>query len=138
MQECVVGTVVEQFVGPLVEYEQITDYDRRYVLAVQREGKWRWLLPLSNARYADHSCQPSCALDDQLRVVLVRNVQAGQPLTFLYNHGHETDEWDPLWSFSCQCGSPICQGIPSHNSYLYLIYLPVSFLSHCECESRND
>lgn len=55
------GTAVERFEGPLVEYEDCNDYDRRYVLLHLAEDKqWKFLLPLSNARYANHSCDPNC------------------------------------------------------------------------------
>lgn len=43
--------VVEWFEGPDVDYDSLTDYDKMYALNYYRMGEWRWLLPLSNARF---------------------------------------------------------------------------------------
>lgn len=65
----------------------------------------------SAAKYSNHSCDPNCVINDILELETVRNVKKGDELTFLYNAGSEDDEWDPVWTFQCQCSSQKCQGM---------------------------
>ncbi|KNC97295.1 uncharacterized protein SPPG_07225 [Spizellomyces punctatus DAOM BR117] len=106
------GTVVEKFEGKVVEYEDLSDYDKTYVLNFQPKGstEWKWLLPLSNARYANHSCDPCAYINDNRELVLRRAVREGDQITFLYNPGEDSDWWDPVWNFKCCCGAKQCQG----------------------------
>ena len=108
------GTRVAKFEGPIVSYDLCSDYDKRYVLLVYNEqrSEWEYMLPLSDARYADHSCDPNCIIDSQLHIVNIKPIRRGEGFSFFYNYGNETeDEWDPIWSFQCCCGSANCQGM---------------------------
>lgn len=72
------------------------------------------LVPTSDARYMNHSCEPNCKINDDLTVETVREVHAGEELTFCYNitrDGEDPGSWDPRWTFTCRCGSPRCQGV---------------------------
>ncbi|KAI8813443.1 hypothetical protein BJ742DRAFT_790414 [Cladochytrium replicatum] len=111
-QDLEAETIVEKFEGPDVEYDKCSDYDKIYVLNYQPPGtvEWRWLLPTSNARYANHSCDPNMYINKNLELVTKRPVKAGEHLTFVYNNGEPTDEWDPIWNFKCCCGAANCQG----------------------------
>ncbi|KXS21316.1 SET domain-containing protein [Gonapodya prolifera JEL478] len=108
------GTVVEKFVGPIVQYDELSPVDKTYVLNFwdQTSQTWSWLLPLSNARYCNHSCSPNSEIrSSTLEVVTTRPVSKGEQLTFTYNVGEDSDWWDPLWSFRCACGNNECQGM---------------------------
>jgi hypothetical protein len=58
-------TIVEKFQGPLIddvgiEYKDLSEKERQYVLNVKdKEGRWTWLIPLTQALYANHSCSPN-------------------------------------------------------------------------------
>ncbi|KAJ3259853.1 hypothetical protein HK103_001744 [Boothiomyces macroporosus] len=82
-----------------------------YVLLCKKNEKWVWLLTFSNARYANHSCRPNCTLNDNQELVTLTNVQKGEELNFVYNGGSEDDEWDPIWTFKCECKNDNCQGM---------------------------
>eukprot|EP00842_Homolaphlyctis_polyrhiza_P006384 jgi/Hompol1/6747/HPOL_001191-RA len=107
------GTIVEQFQGPEVDYQQLSDFDKRYALNYLPSGssEWRWMLPLSNARFANHSCNPNSVIGERLELIAIRDLKEGEEITFLYNNGNESDHWDPIWSFKCECGADKCQGM---------------------------
>jgi hypothetical protein len=109
------GVVVAHFEGDVVPYEEVPEDEIAYVLNLENGG---WMIPSTAARYANHSCDPNCMIDDQLRLVTIRPVAAGDELTYSYilaDRGHyersETDFfWDERWTFDCRCGSPDCVG----------------------------
>ncbi|KAI8917122.1 hypothetical protein DFJ77DRAFT_459273 [Powellomyces hirtus] len=69
------------------------------------------MLPKSNARFANHSCDPNAYICSETRnLILRRAVKKNEQITFLYNPGTESDYWDPVWNFKCCCGTPQCQG----------------------------
>ncbi|KAL2914325.1 hypothetical protein HK105_206097 [Polyrhizophydium stewartii] len=106
------GTVVEQFRGPDVNYAELSDYDKAYALNyLAPDGEWRWLLPTSNARFANHSCDPNSVINEKFELETRRHVKKGEQITFIYNVGEDTDPWDPIWSFTCMCGAANCQGL---------------------------
>ncbi|KAJ3079601.1 hypothetical protein HK102_003671, partial [Quaeritorhiza haematococci] len=82
------GTMCEKFDGPDVEYDRCSDYDKTYVLYYQPKGSkdWKWRLPVSNARYANHSCDPNSYITDNQELVTKRLVREGEQITFVYNN----------------------------------------------------
>ncbi|KAJ3056942.1 hypothetical protein HK097_002320 [Rhizophlyctis rosea] len=90
------GTPVQKFEGPIVEYNDLSDYDKTYVLNFQPKGseEWKWLLPTSNARYANHSCDPNTYINaPTLELVTRRPLKANEQITFVYNNGDEVNDW---------------------------------------------
>jgi len=112
------GTKVAEFQGPVLDsYSEVPNEERAYVLLFEtldvsgiKSGVWKWLIPRSGARFANHSCEPNCKID-YLSLVTTRLVNRGEALTFLYNNGSEEEFWDPAWTFQCLCASSRCQGI---------------------------
>ncbi|EPZ35236.1 SET domain-containing protein [Rozella allomycis CSF55] len=93
-------------------YCEVPEDEVQYVLNfLASDGLWKWLIPLKNARYANHSCEPNCEINERLEIVTIKKVLKDEELTFLYNHGSSEDYWDPRWTFQCRCGMPTCQGI---------------------------
>jgi SET domain len=117
------GVVVAQFEGDVVPFEEVPEEEITYVLSLE-DG--RWLIPSSiESRSANHSCEPNCSIDGQLRLVTFRPVAAGEELTYHYvmvdrAHHDQSPEsffWDERWNFDCRCGSPNCMGRVDH--YLF-------------------
>ncbi len=57
--------------------------------------------------FTDHSCHPNCRLDvqgNQVHLVSVRRIDAGEKLTFNYL----TTEWDMAEPFECKCAAEGC------------------------------
>ena len=62
--------------------------------------------PSAPGDYVNHSCDPNCGIRNGVLVVTMRDVAAGEELTFDYamSDGDDYDE------FACACGSPRCRG----------------------------
>lgn len=114
------GISVVKFDGEVIKYKfdkenpipaEISDEDICYFLIVDKETA---IIPRTNARYVNHSCDPNCDFNMNMELVTMRDVKAGEEITFSYNEMYKNDEpgkWDSRWTFKCQCGSPICQGM---------------------------
>jgi uncharacterized protein len=60
------------------------------------------------ARFINHSCAPNCEAeldDERIWIVTVRDIQAGEEITF--NYGYDLEDYR---DYPCQCGSPNCVG----------------------------
>ncbi len=102
-------TLVQIFKGPITSWRDITEEHINYVLWVDDA---KWIIPLTSARYINHSCDPNCIVDERLNVITTRPVQKGEELTITYNviDGADPGLWDSRWSFQCKCGAQNCQG----------------------------
>jgi hypothetical protein len=112
------GTIVARFEGPVVTRDDVPAEEAAHALWVEGD---QWLLPRSDARYANHSCAPNCRVDDDLNLVTIRAVNRGTELTISYNTVSRAEweayrrhpehyAWDRRWSFDCQCGAVNCVG----------------------------
>ena len=109
------GVAVARFEGEIVPYEELPEDEIPYALNLE-DG--RWLIPRTLARYLNHSCDPNCRIDDQLRIVTKRQVAAGDELTYSYvlvdrdqyERSPEQFFWHERWTFDCRCGSANCVG----------------------------
>jgi SET domain-containing protein len=110
-------TVVEKFEGPAVRYAQIPEDEIRYALLIRGNG---WVIPQTNARYINHSCEANCYVSETREVVTTRHVSRGEELTIVYNGitmerflkgGAADNFWDDRRTFSCRCGAPRCVGL---------------------------
>lgn len=112
-----IGTVVEIFDGTIVKYEEVPEKEICYAIHVGECDEDKWMIYKTNARYANHSCDPNCFVGDDLKIVTIKGVKAGEELTYSYNTYIEEDEcvedffWDPRWNFECKCGSKNCQKV---------------------------
>jgi SET domain-containing protein len=64
--------------------------------------------PRNPARFLNHSCEPNCEterIDGRIWIIAVRNIQAGEELTFNYGYGLEDYREHP-----CRCGATGCVG----------------------------
>ena len=111
------GTVIQRFTpsGPSIpekDYETIPVEERAHcLLHLNEASEWVWSITRTDARYCNHSCSPNTILEDSLDLRTFKAVKKDEELTFLYNSGSESDEWDQAWTFTCGCQSPNCQGI---------------------------
>lgn len=104
------GIRVAHFAGPLVSTADLPESEICYALWLAED---RWMIPQSSARYINHSCDPNCRVNDDLEVITLRTVRAGEEFSFAYNVVHPGEvppEWDPRWSFRCLCGAAECRG----------------------------
>jgi uncharacterized protein len=69
------------------------------------EKKWRDSKGI--ARWLNHSCNPNCGIKDLFKVVAMRDIQAGEEITWDY----EMTEKHPWWRMKCECGADDCPKI---------------------------
>jgi hypothetical protein len=69
------------------------------------------------ARLINHSCEPNCGIRNLFRIVAMRDIRAGEQITWDYEMTEKSDNW----SMRCKCGSNICrrrignyQNMPKH------------------------
>jgi uncharacterized protein len=110
------GAVVEKLEGRVIPYGRIPESEIRNVFELD-DG--RWILPQSNARHINHSCDPNCYISSNLDVQTLRKVYKGEELTIMYNEvtlqkymktGSVLPQWDDRRSFDCFCATPKCIG----------------------------
>jgi SET domain-containing protein len=110
------GTVVEKLEGRVVAYNKIPESEIRNVFEVDDD---QWIVPQSNARHINHSCDPNCYISRNLDVLALRKVYKGEEITIMYNEvtlekymktGAVLPEWDDRRSFDCFCETPKCIG----------------------------
>ncbi|MFX1258124.1 MAG: SET domain-containing protein-lysine N-methyltransferase [Promethearchaeota archaeon] len=105
------GTIVEQFKGIIVSREKIPIGEICYAILIEND---KWMIPISYARYLNHSCNANCRIDDNLNVITIRSIKNNEELTISYNIVYENEnpgDWNPYWTFICLCGAKNCQGI---------------------------
>ncbi|MCM8795364.1 MAG: SET domain-containing protein-lysine N-methyltransferase [Candidatus Omnitrophica bacterium] len=61
---------------------------------------------LEDDDFFNHSCSPNTGIKGQVMMVAMRNINAGEEITYDYAM---TDAGFP-YSFECKCGSPECRG----------------------------
>lgn len=92
-------------VVPLGKFNSLPERLRRLSLQVE-ENLYIVALNEGPADYVNHSCDPNGGLSGQIALVAMRDIAAGQEITFDYamSDGSDYDE------FTCECGSPNCRG----------------------------
>jgi SET domain-containing protein len=65
------------------------------------------------ARYVAHSCNPNCGIRNLFDIVSMRDIRAGEEITWDYAMTE-----DSTFSMSCLCGSSICRGVVGSFSLL--------------------
>src|ERR1041384_3377942 len=76
------GVVVERLDGRTLPYNRIPESELRNAFELDDDG---WVLPQSDARHLNHSCDPNCYISSKLDVITFRRVLKGEELTIMYN-----------------------------------------------------
>lgn len=76
------------------------------------ENMWRDSNGL--ARQINHSCEPNCGIKDLFKIVAMRDIEAGEEISWDY----EMSEKQDLWEMECHCGKPNCRGRIGNNANL--------------------
>ena len=116
------GTRIIQYIGARISKEEsmrrlaegnayLFEFTERYDI----DGK-----TLKNkARYINHSCDPNCETLQTQRaiwIIAVRDIKAGEELT--YNYGYGIEEYE---QYPCTCGAEHCCGYILHPRYWGMI-----------------
>jgi SET domain-containing protein len=78
-----------------------------YLMSGEREGE------LETDDFYNHSCTPNCGFRGQIMIVAMREIRAGEELTYDYAM---TDS-DPRLRMRCNCQSRDCRGLVTGNDW---------------------
>jgi SET domain-containing protein len=105
------GTRILEYKGEKIsKKESLTrcEGNNEYIFALDEEYDLDGNVSWNPARFLNHSCAPNCeaVLDEgQIWIVGIRNITAGEELTF--NYGYELEDWR---EHTCCCGAIGCVG----------------------------
>jgi len=105
------GTHVIEYVGERVTKEQSLRRrleDNFFVFTVTDEFDIDGAVDWNPARFINHSCAPNCEAemkDERIWIIALRDIKAGEELTF--NYGYDLEDYE---DHPCHCGTPECPG----------------------------
>lgn len=94
-----------------------------------------WIDPQPPFKYINHSCEPNCGLSGTKTFRALKNIKAGEELTFDYS----TSEIDTNWvlDYECKCGSKTCrktirsiQSLSKKKINEYLPHIPTHYMKY--------
>ena len=94
----------------LFKYNYMVDYDTYLIPRKWKAKKLDCICGLVN-----HSCEPNCALIEKNHFISLRNISAGEELTYDYQTLDTEGSFD--FGLNCKCGSNKCYGILLFNLY---------------------
>ena len=99
------GEVLAVFGGTVHLADQLRHVDRRLALQVEED-----LYVVSSvegpADWINHACDPNAGLRGQLSLVALRDIAAGEEITYDY----ATSDGSAYDEFECRCGAEVCRG----------------------------
>jgi uncharacterized protein len=105
------GRLVIEYQGEVISKQQSTDRCRegnQFIFRLNDEHDLDGNVEWNPARYLNHSCSPNSEtqlIDGKIWVVALRDIKAGEEVTFDYGYDLEDYRDHP-----CHCGSPQCAG----------------------------
>ena len=112
------GTNVIQYVGEKIdkaESERRCENDNEYIFILDETHDLDGNVDWNPARFINHSCTPNCESevgDDEVWIVAIRDIRAGEELTFNYCYDMEDYQDHP-----CRCGAEECVGFMVAETY---------------------
>ena len=105
------GTRVIEYIGERIskaESLRRCERDNQYIFELDDEFDVDGNVPWNPARFINHSCAPNCEAEldgGRVWIVAVRDIKAGDELTF--NYGYDLEDYR---EHPCCCGSRDCVG----------------------------
>jgi len=105
------GTRIIEYTGEKITKEESLSRCERsneYIFALDDEHDLDGNVPSNPARFLNHSCQPNCEAlleDGRIWLVSLRQIRAGEELTF--NYGYDLEDYR---QYPCSCGTKGCVG----------------------------
>lgn len=90
--------------GRLINFREAhTKHEGEYSVQI---GVDRYVDPTSPVRFMNHSCAPNAGFMDEIRLVTLTSIAAGEEICFDYS----TTMLERSWELECECGAPKCRG----------------------------
>ena len=104
-------TRVIEYLGEIISKQESLarcEGSNEYIFAIDEERDLDGNVDWNPARFLNHSCEPNCEarfIEGRIWIVAIRNVMAGEELTFNYSYDLEDYREHP-----CRCGAKKCVG----------------------------
>jgi uncharacterized protein len=104
------GARVIEYDGPRFTKDEADErYSNRDITYLFSSGEDEVVIDgFGTAMFINHSCDPNCeseSIDGRVFIVAIRNIDAGEELTYEY-HLHDSDDEEA----DCYCGAKQCRG----------------------------
>lgn len=106
------GTRVIEYVGEKISKAESLvrcEANNEYIFTLDDEWDLDGNVEWNPARLINHSCAPNCEAeiddDNRIWIVAVRDIKAGEEVTFNYNY-----DLEDYREHKCRCGAPECVG----------------------------
>jgi len=124
------GDFVVKLTGEKIKWKYNEKTDRDHCANWTGIGRDLWIDPDFPLSRINHSCNPNLGIKGKIMFYAIRDIKAGEELTFDYS----TSEKEIDWVMGCYCGSKNCrkiitsiQFLPQKVYYGYLPYIPTYF-----------
>jgi SET domain-containing protein len=124
------NTRVIQYVGRKIDKTEALrqcELENPYIFFIDEEYDLDGNVEWNPARLLNHSCRPNSeaqSLDGEIWIVSLREIQAGEEITFNYNYDLEAYREHP-----CLCGAPNCVGFIVAEEYFSSVQIQEEKLS---------
>jgi SET domain-containing protein len=129
------GARVMEYVGEIIsKQESLARCERsnEYIFAIDGEHDLDGNVDWNPARFLNHSCEPNCEaqfVEGRIWIVAIRDVRAGEELTFNYSYDLEDYREHP-----CRCGAKMCVGYIVAEEFFEQVRRRK--IARCETENR--
>lgn len=110
------GELVSLWGGTILRKEQLDPAMPRFNQRVLQVDEDLYLLTVEEKEPNDcfnHSCDPNLGFFGQVGLIAMRDIKAGEELTFDY----AMSDGSPYDEFECRCGAPNCRGRVTGNDW---------------------
>jgi len=118
--------VITEFRGPVVTVPEFDGIPEEVIDHLFNIGVDKYIMAREPAVRTNHSCDPNAGIVGDVQLVAMRDIKAGEEVTFDYSMIIA----DP-WVMECSCGSDICRktigkyvDLPDEVKAKYLQYTP--------------
>jgi hypothetical protein len=130
---------VVKLTGKKIIWKYNDKKDREYCANWFGMGNNLWIDPNFPLSKINHSCDPNLGIKGSIFFYAMKNIKAGEELTFDYS----TSEEEINWKMKCKCGSKKCRGnmtsiqlLPKNIYDDYLPYIPKYFQKVYKCYNK--
>jgi len=102
------GEIIAIWRGSIIterEAVALSESERSQLLQVDEDKFLVTHQALVNADFINHSCDPNCGFTDSTTLVAMRDINAGETITFDY----AMSDTKSIFAFDCWCGSSKCR-----------------------------
>lgn len=100
------GEEIASFDGPIFDND-FDDWTEDLLQHAIQFEKAKWRDSKGIARWINHSCDPNCGIKKLFKVVAMRDIFAGEQITWDY----EMTEKSSWFRMKCRCGSTLCRKV---------------------------